>query len=75
MWLFEKLLTHIITPTPLEKKKILDLFTLSTIVPMFRGKEDRRRGIIKKSRSMELAGTFQNNLTHCSDNNISSAQA
>lgn len=27
--LLEKLLTHIITPTPLKKKKILDLFTLS----------------------------------------------
>lgn len=51
-----------------------------TIMPMFREKEDRlredrQRGIIKKSWSMELAGTFQNALTHCSDNNIFSAQA
>lgn len=63
-----------------EKKRSSICSHTQTIMPMFREKEDRLRedrqsGIIKKSWSMELAGTFQNALTHCSDNNIFSAQA
>lgn len=63
-----------------EKKRSSIYSQSQTIMPMFREKEDRlrediQRGIIKKSWSMELAGTFQKALTHCSDNNIFSAQA
>lgn len=63
-----------------EKKRSSIYSHSQTIMPMFREKEDRfredrQRGIIKNSWNMELAGTFQKALTHCSDNNIFSAQA
>lgn len=49
----EKLLTHIITPSPLKKRSPICSHT-QTIMPMFREtegrlREDRQSGIIKKS--------------------------